>query len=458
MLDTIRKQFFDIRREEWPTALSLAAFFFLVIAIFWVFKPIKRGLMLSFYDGRVFELFGWRIQEFGGSEAEQIGKVVNMVVIYGVVVLFTLLVRRFERQTVVYIFCALLAGITAVFSLAITAPTAPTVWSFYVYGDIFNSIMVATFWAFTADVIRPQQSKRLYGIIGLGGVLGGLLGATVVSTSVESVGRQPLLWGAIAGIALIGALAYYVNQRETASAPADAADDDAGRQAEEDPGGGASASAAFEGARLVFQSRYLLAILGLIGLYEIVSNIVDYQLAKTIEEAVAGGMNYDQQFGFVGVLTNAVSVGVQLFLTSFVMKRFGVGTALMFLPVAILAGSIGFLAVPVLGLAIAMSVSDNSLNYSINQSAKEALYTPTSRDEKYKAKAFIDMFVQRGAKVVAVGLNLAFAAYVSAQGARWLSVVSIAVLVGWIVVVRFAGRRFEEKASEETKEAAVVAS
>ncbi|PSQ81107.1 MAG: hypothetical protein BRD46_02860, partial [Bacteroidetes bacterium QS_8_68_15] len=95
----------------------------------------------------------------------------------------------------------------------------------------------------------------------------------------------------------------------------------------------------------------------------------------------------------------------------------------------------------------------NALNYSINQSDKESLYTPTTPDEKYKAKAFIDMFIQRGAKAVAVGLNLTFAALVSIAAVRWLSLASFAVLAAWIAVVIFAGRRFAQKAGEaETTE------
>ena len=78
-----------------------------------------------------------------------------------------------------------------------------------------------------------------------------------------------------------------------------------------------------------------------------------------------------------------------------------------------------------LGFAIAMSVSDNGLNYSINQSAREALYTPTTPDEKYKAKAFIDMFVQRFAKVLAVAINLGVTAFAGLAGVPaffWLTV------------------------------------
>jgi AAA family ATP:ADP antiporter len=95
-----------------------------------------------------------------------------------------------------------------------------------------------------------------------------------------------------------------------------------------------------------------------------------------------------------------------------------------------------------------MSVSDNALNYSINQSAKEALYTPTTQDETYKAKSFIDMFVQRAAKVVAVGLNLGLTAFVVAD-VRWLSLAVGVLLVAWIAVIRFLGHRYETRKGTE---------
>jgi AAA family ATP:ADP antiporter len=136
------------------------------------------------------------------------------------------------------------------------------------------------------------------------------------------------------------------------------------------------------------------------------------------------------------------------------MRRFGVGAALLFLPVAILFGSVGFLAMSTLLFATMMSASDNALNYSINQSAKEALYVPTSRDEKYKAKAFIDMFVQRSAKLFAVGLNLAFVAVVGLAGVRWLSVGTILALAAWIPLARYLGRRFEDRAEKRRLELA----
>ena len=142
-----------------------------------------------------------------------------------------------------------------------------------------------------------------------------------------------------------------------------------------------------------------------------------------------------------------VAIVVQLFLTGYVMQRFGVGSALLALPVAILLGSVGFLLLPTLSIATLMSVSDNGMSYSINQSAREALYVPISQEEKYQAKAMIDILVPRFAKTVATGLNLFLVVYFGTEQVRWLSLISISILVLWIVVVRFAGRRFEQLAA-----------
>ncbi len=437
MLARLRNAFFDIRRHEWPTALGLSFFFFLVIAVFWVLKPIKRGVLIGLYADDPLQLLG---ATFSGAESEQLGKVLNMVVVYGLVVAYTWLVRRYTRLQVTVLLCGVLGGMMAFFAYAIASPSGPVAWSFYVFGDMFNSLMVVTFWAFANDVTGPKQSKRLYGIVGLGGVVGGFVGATFVRANVEAIGRTPLLLTCVGATALIAGVTYYVNRREGGTAHRST--DDANGEAS------TSVSAALEGARLVFSSRYLLAILGIIGLYEIVSNIVDFQLAAVVETSIQDEPARDALFGLVGQITGIGSIVVQLLVTSLVMKRYGVGVALLFLPVAILLGSVGFLLVPSLVLAVAMSASDNALNYSINQSAREALYTPTSRDVKYKAKAFIDMFVQRFAKVVAVVLNLGVAAFVGVQGVRWLSLTSVAVLVAWIAVVRYAGQQFDERAAD----------
>lgn len=434
ILETMKKNFFDIRGHEWPRAISLSLFFFLVIAVFWVLKPIKKGALIGFYKAYEFQLLG---MSFGGAEVEQLAKVLNMLVIYGVVILITVLINKLKRQQVLYIFSGILSVLLLYFAYGMSHPGEFEVWSFYIFGDIFNSIMVGLFWAFSNDVNSPGQSKRLYGIIGLGGVLGGAIGAQFVRTYVtqEGIGRSGLILGCILAMAVIAAIVYFVN---------------AGAEKKDQvvPQPSKSSGAAIEGATMVFKSRYLLAIMGIIGLYEIVSNIVEFQLSATVEASQMSGTEIDAFFGLWGWLISGISIFTQLFLTPFLMNRKSIGAALLVLPIADLILSGGFMIMPGLYVVMLLSAADNGLNYSINQSAKESLYTPTSRDVKYKAKAFIDMFVQRFAKVIAVVLNLVFAAYVGIQGVRWLAIASIAILIGWLYMVKFAARRFNKKAEE----------
>ncbi|SHE93803.1 ATP:ADP antiporter, AAA family [Fodinibius roseus] len=436
-LNRIYKHFFDIRKNEWPTALLMSTFFFMVIATFWILKPMKRGLLVSYYQNTPLQLLG---TSFSGAEVEQLAKVVNMFVVYGVVVLFTILSRKFSRRSINLILCLIFSGLFVLFANLMREPAAGVSWSFYVLGDMFNSALLTFFWAFSNDIFSADQAKRTYGIVGLGGIVGGMVGSSVVAGFVGEWGRPTLLYVCLVPMAVMIVIGYIVDQRES-----EAGSEEETSVCTENN----KSNAAFEGARLVINSKYLLAIVGLIGLYEIVSNIVDFQLSATIAAQVTGDLNRDAYFGYVGQVTGILSFVVQLFLTSFIMKRYGVGIALLFLPVAITLGSIGFLVLPSLLFATIMSASDNSLNYSINQSAKEALYTPTSKDIKYKAKAFIDMFVQRSAKVMAVVLNLVVAYYVGIANVRWLSLAALIILMGWILVVRFAGSEFKEKASEK---------
>jgi len=201
---------------------------------------------------------------------------------------------------------------------------------------------------------------------------------------------------------------------------------------------------AIESAKLVFKSPYLLAIVGIVGFYEIASTIMDVQFIATIEYYVSKE-NIGTHFSTIYTITNFAALFVQLFLTSFIMTRFGVRTALLILPVAILLGSGCFIAVPILWVGSFLNTADNGFSYSINQSAKETLYVPTTREEKYKAKAFIGMFVQRFAKAIAVGLSLAITTiFADFSSIRRLSLISIGIVIIWIFAAKYAGTKFNQ--------------
>lgn len=438
MTDTTRarsplRAILDVHRDELPLALLMFTYFFLVITSFWILKPIKKALFIQYYDQGGFTLLTWTMK---AAQAELLAKVLNMVVAFVAVAVFTWLARRYVRQQLTFIFTAFFLASYLAYIPLIGQPADLTVWSFYLFGDLFSTLMVATFFAFLNDSVTPAASKRLYGPIVLGGIVGGVFGSTTVSAFIRSLENAHWLW-ICAGIAvLILAAAYAAGRIVDRSPPPLSAPEPAST---EERGG-----AAMEGARLVFRSPYLLSIVGIVGLYEIVSTVMDFQFSSTVAHYLEGDA-IGQQFSLVFAITNVASMIVQLFLTSFVMTRFGVGVALLVLPLAALTGSVGFMALPILWMGSALNTIDNAFSYSINQSAKEALYVPTTKDEKYKAKAFIDMFVQRFAKAVAVGVSLLITTvFADFSSIRWLSLFTVAVVALWIVAARYAGRHFSE--------------
>ncbi len=432
------KQIMDIRRDELPQALSMSAYFFLVITAFWILKPFKKGLLVQYYEQSGFNLLGWQLD---AAQAELIAKVLNMFVAFAAATVFVYLARSLRRQQLTYVFSVFSIAGFIFFAYAVGNPGASTVWSFYLFGDLFNTLMVATFFAFLNDSVRPSSAKRMYGLVGVGGVAGGAFGSITLAGMLDRLSLSGWLLvcaGMTAAVVVVAAIAgrYFSASKDGESevVPLD----------EPQPAG----NPATAGVKLVLSSRYLLAIVAVVGLYEMVSTIMDFQFTSTVLHYVTGEA-ITAQFATVYAFTNSVALFVQLFLTSFVMTRFGVGAALLFLPIAALLGSVGFMAAPILLLGSFLNTADNGFSYSINQSAKEVLYTPTSKADKYQAKAFIDMFVQRFAKAVAVGLSLAISfAFTGFAGIRWLSIATVLILIAWIQVARFAGREFDRLSAE----------
>ncbi len=433
------KTIMNIRRDELPFSLFMFTYFFLIITNFWILKPLKKGLFIGFYKVREgVDLFSWHLL---GSQAELLAKVLNMVVAFFAVIVFTWLARKFRRQQLTYIFSVFIAFCLIIFSFVINKPNDLTVWLFYLFGDLFNTLMVATFFSFLNDSVNTDSAKRLYGLVVLGGVTGGVFGTQFVRIWIDDMTMISWLWislfitiliALIAGLA--GRMVKENNFDEIKSKPT--INDKT-----------IKTNAAIEGAKLVFKSKYLLAIVGIVGFYEILSTVMDFQFSATIEHYLHTEEAIGKQFATVFSITNIVALVVQLFLTSFIMTKFGLTVALLILPCAIMFGSFTFLAFPILWVGSFLNTADNGFSYSINQSAKEALYVPTSRDEKYKAKAFIDMFVQRFAKALAVGISLLITTiFRDFSSIRWLSLITIIVVVIWILVVRFAGNKFNELA------------
>ncbi len=442
----------NIKREELPLALLMFLYFFLVITCFWILKPLKKSLFIRYYDSTggvdVLSWSGFTSWHLLGSQAELIAKVLNMVVAIAAVTAFTLLARRLRRQQLTLAFGLFFMLMFILYGRLIGNPEASVVWTFYLLGDLFTTLMVATFFAFLNDSVTPEAAKRLYGLIGLGGVTGGAFGSTFLRVWFDYISKAQWMWVCFGIVAVIIAVAFLAGRIVDKSGPVGTVSPGPSAPPGEDAQAARpKANAAIEGAKLVFQSKYLIAIVTIVALYEMVSTIMDFQFTSTLEHFLSGEA-LGKQFATMYSLTNILAMLVQFFLTSFIMTRFGLVTALLILPATILTGSAAFAAFPVLWVGSFLYPADNAFAYSINQSAKEALYVPTSRDQKYKAKAFIDMFVQRFAKALAVGISLAITTAFRDFGTiRFLSIGSLVLVALWIGAAIYAGRSFHGRTS-----------
>ncbi|MDD9967151.1 MAG: Npt1/Npt2 family nucleotide transporter [Myxococcales bacterium] len=439
------KAILDIRREELPQALMMFLYFLLVITTFWILKPIKKALFISHYKEAGGFHFG--SLSFDAAQAELLAKTLNMFVALAATMAFGALSNRFHRHQLTNIFAAFFIAGFVVYTGLLHAPASGTVWTFYLFGDLFSTIMVATFFAFLNDTVDADAAKRTYGLVVLGGVAGGVLGSNVVRSLIDTLSRTSWLWiciGVNLAIMLIATIVGRRFDRDATSSDARLRDGSGTAPSPQSAQLAPARNPALEGARLVLRSRYLMSIVAIVGIYEMVSTIMDFQFSATIAN-YCEGPEIGRQISLAFAVMNTTAFAVQLLLTSFVMRRFGAAVALMVLPVATALGSAAFLALPVLAIGRLIPTFDGALAYSINQSAKEALYVPTTRDEKYKAKAFIDMFVQRLAKALAVGLSLIMTSVVTDfSGVRWLSLATLVLIAVWTTAARYAGRHFDD--------------
>lgn len=414
---------FDFSREELGIVLLMFSFFFLFILVFQMLRPLKKGMFLEAF----------------GANMELYAKLLNIVLSIAGVVVFTYLVNHLKRHKVIYVLCGFFGASFFTLSLLLSQPepAAYSIWGFYLWGDLLTTMMVAAFWAYLTDITYPDQAKRLYGAIGAGGVIGGIFGATTAKVLLKPLGTPKILLIAallmIVLILVVGLIERLVDRStrfKKVTAPL---------KAESQVG------AALEGARLTFASKYLLAIMGLMFFYEIGSQVNDYQFSLFTEslEGLAETQAYTTNAAF---FANLLAVVVQLFLVSLIMRKLGVTVALLILPLALIISATTFFLFPTLLFAMFLFVSDNGLNYSIQQTSRESLYVVTTPEEKYKSRAFTNMFIQRLAKglgiFVLIGLGMLG---LTGTSTRFLSLITLGVMVILVILSIYTGRYFARK-------------
>ena len=384
-MTTFLQRFTNIRRDELPALVASVAFFFCVLSALMVIRPAREALGMRSGLDTVRWLF-----------------VGTAIVTLAVNPVFGFLVSRFRRISFIattYVFFS--ASLLVFWGLLTFAPEATGEISgrvFYIWFSVFNLFSTMVFWALMVDRFSLEQSKRLFGVIAVGGTLGAMFGPWLAWTYVDALGTANLILIAV-GFLMLGVVAASVVARLQPESLSELDPDDPEAPPvvrEEEVIGGS----AWEGFRAVITSPYLLGICGFVLVMAIMATFIYF---TRLQMVAAMTEEMDQQTGLFAQIdfwTQFATFLLQLLLTGHIMKRVGVGVALALLPITVSLGFLGLALTGTFTALILMEAAYRAMQRGITRPARETLFTVVGREDKYKAKAVTDTFVYRSGDVV----------------------------------------------------------
>ncbi|HEX8072837.1 MAG TPA: hypothetical protein VF546_23025 [Pyrinomonadaceae bacterium] len=402
----------DVRAGE-VRALALGfVYYFFVLASYYVIRPIRDEAGVA---GGV-ENLPWM---FTGTLAAML--VANA--------LFAALVAKFSRRRfipIAYRFFG--ANLLVFFLLMLTLAPHRQIWvgrAFFLWTSVFNLFVVSVFWAFMADTFNTEQGKRLFGFLSVGGTLGGSAGAALTASLVRHIGAVNLLLIAAGLLELSAQCVRWLPAAFDGSQGATRAQ--AAASQERPIGGGIWAGVVHD-----LRSPYLLGICAYMLLYALTSTLLYFQQVNIAATSFTDRAARTAFFAQIDLAVNVLTIIVQIFLTGRLLTRLGVGVTLALLPALSFAGFAAVGLTPTLALLVVFLTVRRAGNFAVARPAREVLFTVVSREDKYKAKSFIDTFIYRAGDQIGawsfpalgwLGLSLAGISFVAAPlAAVWLAV------------------------------------
>ena len=451
MTDTVSR-ILNIKKEEQPLAVLSAVYFFCILCGYFFLRPVRDAMGVA----RGMDELRWL---FVGTA------VVSLLCVLA----FGGIVARTNRRRFIPIGYLFVIGCLIVFSGMLIAdgaagggligtdtetPVARYVgYTFFVWLSTANLFVTSVFWAFMVDIFDVGQGKRMFAFIGIGGTLGALVGGwatNVISGMTDSVylpAGLMLTGAAFFGLAIVVMLTLdrlvFGSQRSQLTADGAAIEGHQRAGDREAAGEGGIGGTFWEGAQAVVRSPYLLGIGAYIMLMAISNTLIYFTQAlvisnntDTFSELVAG-------FALFDALAQVATLFVQIFVTTHVIKRIGVGWTLVILPVVTMTGFAILSAWTVFGVMAVFQAVQRATRYAVSRPARETLFSVVSPSEKYKAKPFVDVFLYRGGDVAGVGVDGMFAAL--GLTLAWVAAAAVPVAGVWAVLCLALGRAHQAK-------------
>jgi ATP/ADP translocase len=404
---------FDIRPGEHGRTWSMFFYLLFVLFAYYILKPVSRAMFLTKFDFDNLPALYILIAGVGGAFAY----------------LYSKLAARTSLRNAVFVTMSLsVVSLTAMWALIHFS------WMIYVLNvwvSLFSIVLVSQGWLVASNIFDAREAKRLYPLLGMGMVLGAACGGEFTSRTAKLVGTRNLLLASAVMVILA-----YIAFRFATRASREAVREARGAQQEE-------TDFSFGGmVRDIVRVRHLQVIVGLMAAMYIVDTLVDYQFQATASAAHKGD-NLTAFLGkFYGLYLNLTELVFQLFLTSVVVRRFGVGGTLQIAPACILVSSGAIVVSHSVATSSAVRLTEAATRYTLNRTGMELLYMPLPQELRNRIKAFLDICVDRLARGVGGLLLVLLTATSLNLGVRGIAVVVMALCVPWMYFSYLARREY----------------
>ena len=410
-----------VERHEWPALAGCFAYFFCLLAGYYILRPVRDTMGVAIGSRDLPPLF-----------------TAMFVAMLALVPLFGWLCARLPRARLLPLLYAFFALNLAGFYAAIQAgvPAARIAPVFFVWVGVYNLFVVSVFWSFMADLWSSAQAERLYGAIAAGGSCGAIAGPALTSLAAERLGTANLL---LVSAGFLGvAIACIAGLGRWAKAyPKPAAPDP------EQPMGGS----VLAGIRTALASPYLLGVCAWLLCYTLLSTTLYFQQIEIVGREIADPAERTRLFSTVDLVVNSLTLLTQILLFPRLVAGLGVGWLLALMPLLAVGGFLALGAAPTLAVLLVFGVARRAGEFAISKPARETLFTVVPREEKYKAKNFIDTVVYRGGDTAAGWIFGGLRSFGLSLSSIAFAMVPVALV--WTAVSLYLGRKHARLRSRE---------
>ena len=415
-------RFTKIERNEVTAVLLSFLLVFMLMTSYSILKPLRDALAADW--GNVGLSLTWTVN-FGLS--------LVAVAAYGIALTY---VRFRVMVPAVYVFFALTFLALYVFRTQVPDPTLVNK-GFYVWVSVFSLFNLSVFWSFMTDLYNNEQARRLFGMIAAGTTVGAIAGPVITATLVDRLGANGLLLLSAALLMVPVFLIPVLRRLKVAALKnAESSADLSPQQA--------VGTNPFAGFSVLLSDRYLLAICAFILFYVTINTFVYFELQDLTRQ-------YSLEFrakiwSIIEITTNVLTLITAALITSRIVIRLGMQTALALMPVLVALGILALVAAPVLIVLAVFQVGRRVGNYAITRPSREMLFTVLDREARFKAKPVIDVVIYRGGDVMTAWL-FTLLADKAGLGLTGIAMVIGGIAAAWAMVAVWLGRAYRLRAA-----------